>query len=84
MVYNQDLGFYSFSQDTMSNLQWYERFNVKVDFEEAIGMTRQHKVLLEYLSQELYTQTNSALAEAEHLGVHEDSKEHYLSYAFLR
>ena len=29
-VYNQELGFYASSQDNMSNPQWYERFNIKV------------------------------------------------------
>ncbi len=37
-VYNQELGFYSFWQETMSNLQWYEKFNTKVDVGSAIGL----------------------------------------------
>ena len=64
MVYNQELGFYAFRLDTLSNLQWYERFNTKVDVREAIGVTRQHKVFLEYVAQEIHTQTFSALTEA--------------------
>ena len=46
-VYNQELGFYAFRKDTLSNPQWYYRFNTKVDIGEAIGITRQHKVILE-------------------------------------
>ncbi len=46
-VYNQELGFYSFWQETMSNLEWYKKFNTKVDVGSAIGVTQQHKVLLE-------------------------------------
>jgi hypothetical protein len=42
-VYNQELSFYSFKQDNLSNPQWYERFNTKVDVSGAIGVTRQHK-----------------------------------------
>jgi hypothetical protein len=38
-VYDQELGFYSFQQETMSNLQWYEKFNTKVDVELAISVT---------------------------------------------
>ena len=52
-VYNQELGFYAFRQDTLSNPQWYERFNTKLDVGEAICVTQQHKVLLEYVAQEL-------------------------------
>jgi hypothetical protein len=50
-VYEQELSFYSFKQDNLSNPQWYERFNTKVDISGAIGVTRQHKVLLEYVAQ---------------------------------
>ena len=48
-VYNLELGFYTFILDTLSNPQWYNRFNTKVDVAEAIGVTQQHKVLLEYV-----------------------------------
>jgi hypothetical protein len=50
-VYDQELSFYSFKQDNMSNPQWYERFKTKVDIGGAIGVTHQHKVLLEYVAQ---------------------------------
>jgi hypothetical protein len=36
---HKELGFYSFWQETMSNPQWYERFNRKVDVGSAIGIT---------------------------------------------
>jgi hypothetical protein len=54
-VLAQELSFYSFKQENLSNPQWYERFNTKVDVSGAIGETRQHKVLLEYVAQESYT-----------------------------
>jgi hypothetical protein len=38
-VYDQELNFYSFRQETMSNPQWYEKFNTKVDVGSAIGVT---------------------------------------------
>ena len=38
---------------------------------------------MEYVAQELNTQTFYALTEAEHLVVREESEERYLSYAFL-
>ena len=74
MVYNQELGFYAFKQDNMSNPQWYERFNTKVDIRKAISVTRQHKVIPEYVAQEIYTQTFSALTEAEQLVTCEDAQ----------
>jgi hypothetical protein len=50
-LYDQELPFYSFKQDSLSNPQWYEQFNTKVDVGEAMGVTRQHKVLLEYVAE---------------------------------
>jgi hypothetical protein len=50
-VYDQELSFYSFKQETLSNPQWYKRFNTTVNISEAIGVTRHHKVLLDYVAQ---------------------------------
>jgi hypothetical protein len=41
-VYDQELSFYLFKQESLSNPQWYERFNTKVDVGEAIRVTRKH------------------------------------------
>jgi hypothetical protein len=82
-VYDQELNFYSFWQETMSNLQWYEKFNTKVDVGSAIGVTRQHKVLLEYVAQENHTLTFAALSAEQKQAVHEDAEERFISYAFL-
>ena len=51
---------------------------------QLIGVTRQHKVLLEYVAQELHTQAFEALADAEQQAIREDAKERCLSCAFLR
>ena len=83
-VYEQALAFYSFKQDSLSNPQWYERFNTKVDVGTSIGVTRQHKVLLEYVATELHHQDFATLGAAEQQAVREDAEERYISYAFLR
>jgi hypothetical protein len=83
-VYDQELNFYSFWQETMSNPQWYEKFNTKVDVGSAIGVTRQHKVLLEYVAQENHTLTFTVLSAEQKQAVREDTEEHYISYTFLR
>jgi hypothetical protein len=64
-VYDQELGLCSFRQETLSNAQWHERFNTKVDVGEAIGVTRLHKVLVEHVSQELHSQDFASLGAAE-------------------
>jgi hypothetical protein len=83
-VHDQYLSFYLFKQETLSNLQWYERFNTKVDVSEAIGGTRQHKVLLDYVAQESYTKSFEGLGVAEQKLVRDDAEERYVLYAFLR
>jgi hypothetical protein len=83
-VYDQELSFYSFKQDNVSNPQWYERFNTEVEVSSAIGVTQHHKVLLEYVAQESYTRALTDLGAAEHQLVIDDAKEQYISYAFLR
>jgi hypothetical protein len=74
-VYNQELNFYSFQQETMSNPQWYKKFNTKVDVGSAIGVTQQHKVLLEYMAQENHTLTFAALSAKQKQAVCEDAEE---------
>jgi hypothetical protein len=83
-VYDQELGFCSFRQETMSNPQWYEKFNTKVDVGSAISVTQQHKVLIEYVAQENYTLAFTGLSAEQKQVVREDDKERYISYAFLR
>ena len=83
-VYDQERSFYSFRQETLSNAQWYERFNTKIDVGEAIGVTRIHKVLLEYVAQDLHSQDFTSLGAAEQSAVRVDAEERYISYAFLR
>jgi hypothetical protein len=83
-VYDQEASFYSFRQEQMSNPQWYERFNTRVDVGEAIGVTRQHKVLLEYVAQELHQQNFTSLTAKDQHAIRTDAQERYIAYAFLR
>jgi hypothetical protein len=83
-VYDQELSFYSFMQENVSNPQWYERFSTKVDVGDAIGVTHYYKVILEYVSQETHTSLFADLGAAEQRVVRDDAEERYISYAFLR
>jgi hypothetical protein len=83
-VYDQELSFHLFRKETLSNPLWYERFNTKVDVGEAIGVTRQHQVLLEYAAQETHTSELADLGVVEQRVVRDDAEERYVSYSFLR
>ena len=47
----------------MSNSQCYKSFNMKVDISEYIGVTHQHKALLEYVMQEVHSLDFDACTE---------------------
>jgi hypothetical protein len=68
-VYDQELSFYSFRQEALSNPQWYERFNTKLDVGDDIGVMCQHKILLEYVAQETHTSAFADLGATEQLVV---------------
>ena len=55
IVYKQKLSLYGFHQNTVTNDQWYERFNTKVDVGTSIGVTRQHSVILEWTAQSTHS-----------------------------
>jgi hypothetical protein len=83
-VYDQELVFYCFRQEMMSNPQYYEKFNTKVHVSALIGVTRQHKVLLDFVAQELHSNNFDSLAAPDQLLVRADAEERYLSYVLLR
>ena len=83
-MYEQECALYTFAQNTLSNGQWYERFNTKVDVGNAIGVTRQHRVLLEHQSQETHQQDFFALSVQEQADIRDKTEERYLSYIFLK
>jgi hypothetical protein len=90
-VYEQECTLYSFNQNTLSNEQWYERFNTRIDVGTAIGVTRQHKVLLDHVAHEtIHGSTFEKHANginqtvAEQAAIREKAEERYLSYVFLR
>ena len=70
-VYDQETSFYKFMQEKQTNNQWYERFNTKVDVSEAIGVTRQHKVLLEFVAKHKHSAAFDTLSNDRQLKVRE-------------
>jgi hypothetical protein len=83
-VYEQEFALYSFQQHTLTNEQWYERFNTKIDVGTAIGVTRQHRVLLEHVAAEHGPTLFNDLGVDEQTDVRNRAEERYLSYVFLR
>ena len=83
-VYAQEQAFYNFRQEAaITNTQWYERFNTKLDVGIAVGVTHQHQALLDYVAMELHQTAFENLSAAEQTNVREDTEERYASLAFL-
>ena len=68
----------------MTNNQWYDRINTKVDVGTSIGITRQHDVLMEWTSQQLEKQSFTTLSDAKKLEICEEAEERYLAYIFIK
>ena len=83
-VYDQELTFYTFHQWSMTNPQWYERFNKKVDVSESIGVTWKHKSLLEYVAQESHLLDFDSCTEDQQAAEWIDSEESYIYYLLSR
>ena len=67
-----------------SHQRWYERFNTKIDVGSAIGVTRQHHLLLEHVAAEAGTVKFDDLSTDDQEDVRAKAEERYLSYVFLR
>jgi hypothetical protein len=84
-VYEQECTLYSFNQNTLTNEQWYGRFNTRIDVGGAIGVTRPYQVLLEHVaSEESPPILFAAMPSAQQTATREKAEERYLSYVFLR
>jgi Reverse transcriptase (RNA-dependent DNA polymerase) len=83
-LYEQEVGLFGFQQNLMTDDQWHERFNTKVDIGNSLGVTREHLLSLNYVSEDLYSKKFEELDPDEKEEVREDAKERYLAYIFLR
>ena len=53
-VYDQECAFYGFNQQNLTNEQYYDQFNTRVDVGEDICITIQHCSIMEDTAQESY------------------------------
>ena len=55
-LYKQERTLYTFHHNYLTNYQWYEKFNTWSDFDNATRVTIHHRVLLEHVAQEKYSE----------------------------
>ena len=83
-VCDQQKQLLDFQQNLLSNDQWAERFNMKVDVGAAIGMKWSHPALLECVAQDVHKKRCKDLSTEEQQDVEEDAEERFLAHMFLR
>ncbi len=83
-VYEQECTLCSFSQNMLSNEQWHERFNTKIDVGTAIGVTRQHQLLLKHVAAEAGMLEFDDLPQDDQEEVRAKAEERHLSCVFLQ
>ena len=54
-IYDEELSLYSIAQGSMTNSVWHERFCTKINVGIAMGVTRRHKALLDFVAQEKHS-----------------------------
>ena len=84
IFYEQEMSLYGFHQNTMTNDQWYEQFNKKVDVGTSIGVTRQHSVLLGWTAQYTHIAYYQDITNDKKIEIKTDAEEKYLTYIFLK
>jgi phosphoribosyl-ATP pyrophosphohydrolase len=83
-VYKQEVGLFGFLQNKLTDNQWHERFDTKINIGELIGVSRIHDLALNYVAEEQYKNMFAALDEDEQELAREDAKEWHLAYIFLQ
>ena len=74
-VYDQELNLYMFFQGSMSNPQFYECSNTKVDVSNSIRVTRHRKIVLEYVAQDTHSLDFDSYTEEQQESMRIDTKE---------
>ena len=81
---NQECELYGFQEHNLTNEQYYEQFDKNTYVGEYIGITRQHYVLMENMTQETFCLTFYDLSSDQQQEARNDTEERYLSYIFAQ
>ena len=83
-MYEQERTLYTLHHNYVTNDQWYKEFTTRSDVTNTIGVTRQHKVLLERVAQEKNSDSFEKIKEEKQKTVRVDTKEIYFAYVLLQ
>ena len=72
-------------QGNMTNNEWYDRFNTKVEVAESVGVSFDFEKIWEYCAQEAHKATYSLLQpDEQEAAVRASAKERFLSFALIK
>ncbi|MGL5935066.1 MAG: hypothetical protein ACRCZI_05535, partial [Cetobacterium sp.] len=83
-LFEQDKILVGFHQGELTNAQFYEKFNTRVDVAKAVGVTRIHKGAIEHTAKEIYKKDVDDLTNKELEDVEEKAEERYYAYIMLQ
>ena len=70
-------------QGNMTNIEYYERFNTKIDVAESVGVSFDYERIWEYCAQEAHKKPYSSLTPDQQALARSEAKERVLSYALI-
>jgi Reverse transcriptase (RNA-dependent DNA polymerase) len=82
--FEQDKILVGFQQHDLTNAQYYEKFNTRVDVAKTVGVTRIHQGALRHTAMQLYSKTIDQLTPDELEKVYEQAEERYYAYVMLQ
>jgi hypothetical protein len=82
-IHKQNLTVLNTRQGSLSNTQWYERFNTRYDVARSDGVEFGHKVLWEFCAQSIHSKSYDSLTLAKQTATKQSAEERYLAYLFL-
>ena len=82
--YEQERNLLSLSQGSLTDHQYYEKFNTRWDVAKAVGVTKTNSGALEPTAQELYNQPYDALNKDQQSRVIDEVEERYLAFIFIQ
>ena len=82
--FEQDKVLVCFHQHELSNAQYYEKFNTRVDVAKAVGVTRTHKGAVSHTAKLLHKKEFEDLTNDEKVAVKDEAEERYYAYVMLQ
>ena len=83
-VWDQYMAVYNSKQGSLTNTEWYKRFDTKVKVAESIGCAFANDRTLDYCAELEHKQPYETLTAAEKAGVDIQARDRFMAYGLLK